>query len=84
MSSKVLSQVEVKNGIPIEYNELKDVNFKVYKPAPQIKQALVLLEHYLFLFKQKEKRMNKIESKIIIKMYKYTRTIMLVQALKWE
>jgi hypothetical protein len=52
VSSQVLSQVEVKNVIPLEYNELKDVNFKIYKPAPQIKQALVLHEQYLFLIKK--------------------------------
>jgi hypothetical protein len=40
MTSQVFSQVEVKNGIPIEYNELKDVTFKIYKPALRINRAI--------------------------------------------
>jgi hypothetical protein len=40
MTSQVFSQVEVKNGIPLEYNELKDVTFKIYKPALRINRAI--------------------------------------------
>ena len=40
VSTQIYSQVEVKNGIPLEYNEIKDVSFKIYKPALRINRAI--------------------------------------------
>ena len=35
----IFAQVEVKEGIPLEYNDIKEIAFKIFKPALRINKA---------------------------------------------
>lgn len=39
ISHVIFAQIEVKEGIPLEYNDIKEISFKIFKPALKINKA---------------------------------------------